>query len=291
MAILKRIAAHPLFLLIAGIAIVILSVIASSEISVALFGSLGHTESTELLSSVLGGLLAIFAYWIFVHFIERRPFSDFGLKKALPEWLFGAAIGFGVMSLTVGAIALLGGYRVIGTHDIGVLVPVLGMAIISGTLEEILFRGLFFRFMEQWLGSWIALVLSAALFGFLHITNPNASWLAAVAIAIEAGLMLGAIYMLTRRLWAAIGIHMAWNFTQGGVYGVAVSGIETQGLLVPRMEGPEYLTGGAFGAEASIPAILICTAAGVILLYYARKRGNFILPRWKSNTDVLDASI
>src|SRR3546814_4514721 len=90
-------------------------------------------------------------------------------------------------------------------------------------------RGVIFRLIERWLGSWIALAISAALFGAGHLANPNASWFAAVCIALEAGIMLGAIYMVTRRLWAAVGIHAAWNFTQGGIYGIAISGLDTQG--------------------------------------------------------------
>ncbi|MGB5078440.1 MAG: CPBP family intramembrane glutamic endopeptidase, partial [Sphingorhabdus sp.] len=91
---------------------------------------------------------------------------------------------------------------------------------------------------------------------------------------------LGAIYMLTRRLWAAIGLHMAWNFTQGGIFGVAVSGFETSGLLKPVMEGPDLLTGGAFGAEASLPAICLCTATGFYFLYRAYRSGRFVFPSW-----------
>ena len=142
-------------------------------------------------------------------------------------------------------------------------------------------RGLFFRIIENWLGSWVALALSAALFGALHLGNPNATLVAGGAIAIEAGVMLAAIYMVTRRLWAAIGLHAAWNFTQGGVFGIPVSGFDVQGLLVPRITGSELLTGGDFGAEASLPAMLICTAFGIVLLVIAARRGQVIQPYWR----------
>src|SRR3546814_9285178 len=92
--------------------------------------------------------------------------------------------------------------------------------------------------------------------------------------------MLGAIYMVTRRLWAAVGIHAAWNFTQGGIYGIAISGLDTQGLLVPRITGSDLLTGGAFGAEASLPALVLATALGVALLVIAYRKGNFVAPFW-----------
>lgn len=177
-------------------------------------------------------------------------------------------------------MALFGGYRVVGTRGAEVLWPVLGIALLSGFSEEIIMRGLVFRLIKRWLGSWIALAISAALFGAGHIANPNSSWFAALCIALEAGIMLGAIYMVTRRLWAAIGIHAAWNFTQRGIYGIAISGLDTKGVLVPRIAGPDLLTGGAFGAEASLPALILATALGVVLLVIARRRGHFVAPFW-----------
>jgi hypothetical protein len=88
--------------------------------------------------------------------------------------------------------------------------------------------------------------------------------------------------MLTRRLWPCIGFHVAWNFTQAGVFSGAVSGaFEQPGLLKARLEGPELLTGGAFGMEASLVALLVCTVAGVAILITAVRRGNIVKPSWR----------
>jgi membrane protease YdiL (CAAX protease family) len=92
--------------------------------------------------------------------------------------------------------------------------------------------------------------------------------------------MLAAIYMITRRLWAAIGLHAAWNFTQGGIYGIPVSGGAMDGVLRPDIRGSDLLTGGAFGAEASLPAIVVATAFGLAVIYVAWRRGQFIAPSW-----------
>ncbi len=235
--------------------------------------------------AIIGGSIvaAVFmlAYIGFGRLVEHRQLSDVSLKGALVELLAGLAIGTLLFSLVVAVIALLGGYQVVGTRPASVLYPIIGLSIVSGVTEEIMLRGLFFRIIENWLGSWVALVLSAALFGALHLGNPNATLVAGGAIAIEAGVMLAAIYMVTRRLWAAIGVHVAWNFTQGGVYGIPVSGFDVQGLLVPRITGPELLTGGDFGAEASLPAMLICTAFGIALLVIAARRGQVKQPYWR----------
>ena len=235
--------------------------------------------------AIIGGSIvaAVFmlAYIGFGRLVEHRQLSDVSLKGAPVELLAGLAIGALLFSLVVAVIALLGGYQVVGTRPASVLYPIIGLSIVSGVTEEIMLRGLFFRIIENWLGSWVALVLSAALFGALHLGNPNATLVAGGAIAIEAGVMLAAIYMVTRRLWAAIGVHAAWNFTQGGVYGIPVSGFDVQGLLVPRITGPELLTGGDFGAEASLPAMLICTAFGIALLVIAARRGQVMQPYWR----------
>ena len=87
------------------------------------------------------------------------------------------------------------------------------------------------------------------------MTNANTSskdpstWFSAIAIMLEAGVLLGSAYFLTRRLWLPIGLHIGWNFTQGGVFGIAVSGHPSSGLLQAVLSGPTWLSGGAFGAN------------------------------------------
>lgn len=279
-AVLKRIATHPLFLMVIGFAVIVLSAIAAGFVGNRALAPLGKSGAEELALGIVAAVFAVLAYLAFGRWIERRKVDDLSMERALPEWGFGVAVGAGAMAVTIGVIASFGGYQVIGHNSIAVLLPIAGIAFQSGFFEEILLRGIVFRLMEKWLGSWVALGFSALLFGALHLANPNASLLAAFAIAIEAGILLGAIYMLTRRLWAAIGLHMAWNFTQGGIFGVAVSGFETRGLIKPMIEGPDLLTGGGFGAEASLPAIIICTAIGLIFLYRTYIKGGFVSPSW-----------
>jgi hypothetical protein len=152
-------------------------------------------------------------------------------------------------------------------------------AIMPGFMEELLFRGILFRWIEEFAGSWISLAITSALFGLVHILNPGATWFSSFAIAVEAGLLLGGSYMLTRGLWMPIGLHAAWNFTQGAIFGVPVSGGPTNGLLRATLSGPTILSGGAFGLEASIIALVICAAAGSWFVWLAVKRGQIILAR------------
>jgi uncharacterized protein len=224
--------------------------------------------------------VSLLAYAAFVNVVERRRPTELALGGAAAELAAGVLLGAVLFTVTIGLIWLLGFYHVNGTNPWTVLLPSLALSLMSGVTEELLFRGIVFRIMEEGLGSALALALSALFFGLLHLANPNASLVAALAIAIEAGLLLGAAYMLTRRLWLAIGVHFAWNFVQGGVFGVAVSGNETQGLLQSTLSGPALLSGGAFGAEASVFAVLACLGATAYLLWRVRQRGGWVAPFW-----------
>jgi uncharacterized protein len=147
-------------------------------------------------------------------------------------------------------------------------------------MEEVLFRGILFRWLEEFAGSWAALAVTSALFGLAHIMNPNATWFSSFTIAVEAGVLLGGAYMLTRSLWMPIGLHAAWNFTQGFIFDVPVSGLDQEGLVTARLSGPEILSGGAFGLEASVIALIIATAAGVWLVVLSVRRGELVKPWW-----------
>jgi len=244
---------------------------------------------------VLGALVACLlgwaAYRLYVRAIERRSAIEFGAQGAARELGSGLALGAALFSVVIGVLGALGVYTATGWRGPQVLVAPLAISVGAAVIEELLFRGAIFRIIEATLGTWIALAISALLFGAAHLGNENASWLAAAAIALEAGVMLGAAYVLTRRLWLPIGIHAAWNFTQGGIFSVAVSGGKTIGLLEATLAGPPWLTGGAFGAEASVVALVLCTALGVWLLVLAARRGNFIAPFWRRRSAPHAASV
>jgi uncharacterized protein len=220
------------------------------------------------------------AYWAYVRIVERRAVTELSSSHAARELGGGLVLGALLFSTTIGILAALGAYQVTGNNGWLIMLASLPASILAGVLEEVVIRGVVFRILEQWLGSWIALGISAAIFGALHLLNPGATLLNAAAISIEAGVLLAAAYMLTRRLWLCVGIHIAWNFTQGGIFSIAVSGGSSKGLLQARMVGPDWLTGGTFGAEASVVALAVCLAAGMALVGLAIKKGNVIQPFW-----------
>ena len=193
----------------------------------------------------------------------------------------GLLAGFAIMALAVGVAAALGVYRITGPGDTSTLVlELIGTAIVPGFMEELFFRGILFRWLEEFGGSWLALLLTSALFGAAHLGNPNATAFSAFCIAVEAGVLLGAAYMLTRSLWLPMGLHAAWNFTQGEVFDVPVSGLDEHGLVTAQMSGPPLLSGGNFGLEGSIIGLTIATAAGLWLVWLAVKQGKIVRPIW-----------
>jgi membrane protease YdiL (CAAX protease family) len=229
----------------------------------------------------IGLLLA--AYKLIIVRLGRHPKDDLPAGPALRDTSIGIAIGFAIMAAAVGVATLLGVYRVIGPGDTTRLVfELIAVGILPGFTEELLFRGILFRWLEEFGGSWLALLVTSALFGLAHIFNPNATWFSSFAIAVEAGLLLGAAYMLTRNLWLAMGLHAGWNFTQGEIFDVPVSGIDEHGLVEAKLSGPELLSGGQFGLEASIIGLTIATATGLWMLYLAIRRGRLVRPSWAS---------
>lgn len=246
----------------------------------ALVKSLVPSSIGSLVFTCLAVPAAFAAYWGYVRLIERRLVGELSITGAPKEFGNGLFLGAGLFTVTIGILWGIGFYHVTGTQGWFVLVESLSMAVLSGFVEELITRGIIFRIIEGSLGTWIALALSALLFGSMHLGNPHATLASAAAIALEAGLLLGACYILTRRLWFAIGLHLAWNFTQGGIFGVAVSGTTPHGILQSTLTGPDLLSGGAFGAEASVVAVAVCMTGFLFVIVKARNKGQIIQPFW-----------
>jgi uncharacterized protein len=242
---------------------------------------LSEMPAVQFLIACANSTVACLTYAVFVRVIEWRWPSELGLRRVAGEYAAGAAIGSILMAAVIGILFAVGAYSVEGVNSPANLVRWAGIGLVSGIVEEIVFRCLWFRVLEEWLGTWFALIISSSFFGFAHAFNPGATVGSSVAISLEAGVLLGGAFLLSRRLWLAAGLHAGWNFTQGGVFGATVSGGKTPGLLNASLAGAEWLTGGDFGPEASVVALIVCTTAGVAMLVYAARRGSWVAPFWR----------
>lgn len=242
--------------------------------------SLGENAGA-IITGILIPLVSFAVYKLVIRHMGEHPRDDLPLGRELRDLPRGIIFAAVLMTAIVGIAALLGAYRIEG---MGGSTSWAMLFFLAGTqaafFEELLMRGILFRFLEEFGGSWFALALSSLIFGFLHAWNDNATMLSSLAIAVEAGILLGGAYMLTRNLWLAIGIHFGWNVVQGYIWDVPVSGHAVDGLVDSRIAGPDIISGGMFGLEASVIAMVLATAAGIWLVVLAARKGNIVKPWW-----------
>lgn len=232
----------------------------------------------RLLAAVTGSIAILAIYRVAVGFGERRAVPELGLRHGPSDLLLGSAIGTAVMAAIVGALWLFG-WVAIEPRTIDGVALALRDSIRSGVVEEVLLRLVIFRLVWRAFGIWPALVVTALLFGVLHLGNPEAGLFAAFCLVAGEGIAIG-LYLLTGRIWASIGMHAAWNFTQGWVFGATVSGsVDIAGgplVLRPVAGVHDMLSGGGFGPEASLAALVVSLVASAAFLLRAWRRGRFV---------------
>jgi len=228
----------------------------------------------------LAAVLCTISYCCYVRWVEKRPVSELSRIGAWREVATGVLGVTALLAATMGLLFAFGIYQVTGSNSWTVMIVPIAELVLVAFVEELVFRGVIFRIVESSLGSWIALVLTASIFAVSHLPNEGVTVLA-IAVTGMAGVMLGAAFMATRRLWLAIGIHFGWNFMLSAVFSVAVSGHVSMGLIQGALVGPDWLTGGAYGIEASIVGLAVVTVASVFLVVLARRRRHVVLPYWK----------
>jgi uncharacterized protein len=248
-------------------------------------GRIQAFKDTPLIGVAIAVVMAVAVLAIYVawgRWIERREVTELSLPGAGREWAVGGLVGVVLYTGCVLLLMAFGMFTIEGLNPLSYMIPAAAMAVKSSVFEELVFRGVLFKSVEDMAGSWIAIVVSSLVFGLLHLINPDATLAGATYIAIEAGLLLAAAYLVTRRLWLAIGYHMLWNYVQSAVYsGIVSGGVALPGLLKQRTEGPTFFTGGSFGMEQSVFALLLCTAAGIVMLVIAMRRGHLVPAPWQ----------
>lgn len=213
--------------------------------------------------STIGAVAALYAFKKYLSwYVEDGESLSFGSKMRV------MGIGWTVAAVNFLAIIvclfLCGYYRIVTVEfDVASQLSWLSLFLLVGVVEEVVFRGILFRLITDKWNIAVGLTTSSLLFGLAHLGNPGATLWAALAIALASGWLFGMAYAYHQTIWVPIGMHWAWNYLEGGVFGCAVSGtpLDYLPLITPRISGPDILTGGAFGPEASI----ICVALGIVL--------------------------
>ncbi len=243
-----------------------------------LYGSAGYStllfdsEWADASLMLVVSAMFIVVYVLLVKFFERREVGEFAMSAMPKHIVDGILWGAAYFTVVTAVLALLKMYRIDSVQfQFGPLFRILLTSSYVAVGEEIIFRGVLFRLIGQrW--NWVtAYVVSALFFGFAHYWQ-GTLW-SSVAIAIEAGVLLSATYRYSGNLWMPIGLHWAWNYFEGVVYGFPVSGTESSfvPIIKPVVSGPEIMTGGSFGPEASVVAVLLGILLSVFFVVKSKK--------------------
>lgn len=246
-----------------------------------------------LLSTSVALIGFTFSIWIAATYLDNRSFTSLGIGLN-KKWMADFTAGFGMAALAMGLIFLIewssGWIRLTGygwgrAFELPYPLPLLGyfaVMLMVGFYEELFSRGYqITNLTEGFSGkrltvqqaALLALLISSTIFGILHAANPNAGVVSTVNIII-AGLVLGIPYLITGSLAIPVGLHVAWNFFQGGIFGFPVSGMpHRSALLQIRETGPDLMTGGSFGPEAGLMGIMGLMVILALFYLYARNAG------------------
>jgi membrane protease YdiL (CAAX protease family) len=251
--------------------------------------SLARAPNVVLAGAVRNAAMTLVVFTLGLWLFERKLPSDagLGLRRALPDTLRGFLLGAALLTAITGVLALTGSYQLIGWASLpegttrgALLGRVVLLFLAVAIFEELAMRGIVFRLLEQGIGTWLAIVVSALFFGLGHRGNPGATWVSSIAIVMEAGGLLAAAYVATRSLWVPIGVHWAWNLFEGPVWGSLVSGNDIGVLAKASFPGPAWLTGGAFGPEAGLPAMVLGAVLGMGFIVLAIRGEQIVTPGW-----------
>lgn len=211
----------------------------------------------------LAMLLGIFGLMVKGADLSEEGFlqgQGLGLHRTwLRELMGGIGLGAAMIGAAFAIICLVGEYHAtrIAPTNVTSLVLVLWITATAATMEEVAFRGYPFQKLVEGVGSWGAIAILSALFGAIHLGNPHASPIGFLNTVL-VGIQLSVAYLRTRSLWLPIGIHFAWNASLGTAFGLPVSGVDFFAVVTKgNASGPEWLTGGPYGIEASLTGSLV----------------------------------
>jgi uncharacterized protein len=213
---------------------------------------------------------AVGAMWLTVRFMDHRPLRAFGIGF-VPGWqrhfLFGIGVAAGMLLVLIGgcyAFGYVSMHWTGGQVSPGVLLATCGAILLAALNEELVFRGFPLQLLIEGIGEWPAIIAMSALFGALHLNNPNASFLG-ILNTILAGILMSLAYVRTRSLWMPYAIHAGWNLGLGFVFGFPLSGIDIPSLWTTGTAGSETILGGDYGPEGGLLATFLFATAAVIV--------------------------
>jgi membrane protease YdiL (CAAX protease family) len=245
---------------------------------------LGPLSGSLLWGQILNFIIITASVYVARRWLDKRSFESLGLKldkHTLLDILTGIGITFIQMGFIYVLMLGLGWLTFEGFawefDPISMLIREVVTFFIAfifvGWNEELLSRGYHLQTIASGLNLFWGVIISSAVFGLLHLGNPNATWVSAAGMFF-AGVYLAYGYLRTKQLWLSIGLHIGWNFFEGVVFGFPVSGLDIYALTRIKVHGPELWTGGAFGPEAGLIVLPSLILGGFLIYLYTKKRAN-----------------
>lgn len=238
-----------------------------------------------LIVTIVEAFSATIGYFLIFRLYEKRQIHELRAKLFVSNASIGFLSGVLLQSLFVLFIYLGGTFLVISVNSPSVLVQPFAFALTAGFVAEIILIGVFFRLLEQQIGTALSLIAFIMLFAILHVNVKGATAISVGATAMQAGLLLPAAYVFSRNLWLPIFLHFGWDFAEPGIFGgINPSGSLTRGLLTSKIAGNPLLTGGPTGPQDSLPSLVLCLVSGLMLLLLAKRKNNLKPPYWQSSS-------
>ncbi len=232
-------------------------------------------QAFDLAALIISVIVSAALTIVFRLFIDRKSISSLGFIRDHHQNDTWVGLLLSVVLLGLGCLILYitGHLRWVDENfsGSGLFINIMLMLLVAVS-EEMVFRGYILNNLMESFNKWTALLISALLFTFAHIFNPELTPLAIINLLL-GGILLGLNFIYTRTLWFAIGFHFGWNLLQGYVLGFPVSGFNEETMLQQELKGSVVMTGGPFGFEGSIVATAVL-AAGIGLFYYVYERKN-----------------
>jgi uncharacterized protein len=172
---------NPVARIILGLSVCFVVFIVAQNVTSNLLGITNLDKNfRNLLKGIISSILVLYTYRIFYKYIEKRSVSEISTKGIMKNLMLGILIGVVLQCLTVLVIDLNGDFKILSINPLSFVIILLTVAFSVAIFEEILIRGILFRIIEEKLGSYIALIISAIIFGGLHLINPNSTFISAI---------------------------------------------------------------------------------------------------------------
>lgn len=268
---------HPIFRIILGMVIVVSATgLIKSYITKPFFSSIIQSETLiKVFVTLLGTLVMTLTYYFFTKYYEKREVTELSFKSSFLELFGGFSLGLGVIALEFLLLFCIGNYKILDFEGFDLLTAPFTFLIGAAMLEELVFRGILYRILEQWKGTTVALIVSGVLFELPHLLNPNVAVIGSIG-GIVFGLLMGIMFTYTKRIWLPFSFHLGWNLAQP-IFGSNLTGLDQFGVLFKaEFSGSEIVTGSAMGIEDSIFSLITLIVLFIVFYLKSKKKKHLV---------------